>query len=188
MTHVALLRGINVGGNRPVNMARLREVIEGLGHTEVRTYINSGNAIFNSEGAKDPTKAITTGIAEEFGFPVDVLIKDLSAIENVERAIPEHWVDDKTMRTYVMFLWGEFDKPEIMDDLPIREDMDNVIYVEGALIWQVERKNVTKSGMNKVVSGPLYKAMTIRNANTVRKIAAMMREAAAAAADPAASG
>jgi uncharacterized protein (DUF1697 family) len=182
MTHVALLRGINVGGNRPVKMAKLREVMEALGHEQVRTYINSGNVIFNSKGAKDPTKAIATGIAKEFGFPVEVLVKDLKAIEKVEQTIPDDWVDDKTMRTYVMFLWDEFDKPDIMDDLPIREDMDNVIYVEGAIIWQVERKYVTKSGMNKVVSGPLYKAMTIRNANTVRKIASMMREAAAAAA------
>ena len=179
MTHVALLRGVNVGGKNRVEMARLRQVIEDLGHGEVRTYINSGNAIFNSKGAQDPTKAIVEGIAEEFGFPIEVIVKDLETVEQVEQAIPEDWVDDKTMRTYVMFLWDEFDKPKVMDDLPIKEDLDNVIYVEGALIWQVERKNVTKSGMNKVVSGPLYKAMTIRNANTVRKIASMMREAAA---------
>src|SRR5215208_6954489 len=48
-THVALLRGINVGGRNRVAMAALREVVEGLGHTGVATYIQSGNVVFTSE-------------------------------------------------------------------------------------------------------------------------------------------
>jgi uncharacterized protein (DUF1697 family) len=52
-THVALLRGINVGGRNRVAMAALREVVEGLGHTEVATYIQSGNVVFTSQEA-DP--------------------------------------------------------------------------------------------------------------------------------------
>lgn len=178
MTHVALLRGVNVGGKNRVEMARLRDLFEGLGHKDVRTFINSGNVIFRARGRGNPARAITAAIEKEFGFPVEVLVKDLEAMERVERAIPEHWVDDKAMRTYVMFLWDTVDDASVVDDLPLREGMDNVIYVEGALIWQVDRVHVTKSGMNKVVSGPLYKAMTIRNANSVRKIASMMRETA----------
>jgi len=50
-THVALLRGINVGGRNRVAMADLREVVLGLGHTEVATYIQSGNVVFTSEEA-----------------------------------------------------------------------------------------------------------------------------------------
>lgn len=180
MTHVALLRGVNVGGKNKVEMGRLRDLFEGLGHKDVRTFINSGNVIFNASGQRNPTKSITAAIEEEFGFPVEVLVKNIAAVEKVERAIPEHWVDDKTMRTYVMFLWDRVDKPSLVDDLPLKEDIDNVIYVDGAVIWQVDRQYVTRSGMGKVVSGSLYKSMTIRNANTVRKIASMMREVAAA--------
>ncbi|MGW2995759.1 DUF1697 domain-containing protein, partial [Streptomyces sp. NPDC001193] len=51
--YAALLRGINVGGARKVPMAELREVLEGLGLTEVRTYLQSGNAVFTSP-EKDP--------------------------------------------------------------------------------------------------------------------------------------
>ena len=47
-THVALLRGINVGGRNRVAMAALREVVEGLGYTQVTTYIQSGNVVFTS--------------------------------------------------------------------------------------------------------------------------------------------
>lgn len=180
MTHVALLRGINVGGKNKVEMARLRDVVERLGHQRVRTYINSGNVVFSAKGKGDPTEKITAAIHEEFGFRVEVLVKDIEAVETVEQAIPEHWVDDKTMRTYVMFLWEEFDDPSIVDVVPIREGIDNLIYVDGAIIWQVDRENVTRSGMSRLASSALYKSMTIRNANTVRKIASMMREVAAA--------
>src|SRR4249920_1593384 len=47
-THVALLRGINVGGNNKVPMADLREVVASLGHTGVSTYIQSGNVLFST--------------------------------------------------------------------------------------------------------------------------------------------
>lgn len=180
MVHVALLRGVNVGGKNKVEMARLRQVMERLGHQGVRTYINSGNVVFSAKGKNDPATKITAALEKEFGFRVDVLVKDIDAIETVERAIPEHWVDDKTMRTYVMFLWGEFDYPSIVDSLPLRADIDNVIYVDGAIIWQVARENVTRSGMGRLASSAMYKSMTIRNANTVRRIASMMRELATA--------
>ena len=49
MTYVALLRGINVGGNNKVEMARLKKVFESLGFINVRTYINSGNVIFDTD-------------------------------------------------------------------------------------------------------------------------------------------
>lgn len=181
MTYVALLRGINVGGKNKVEMSRLKAVCERLGLTEVRTYINSGNVVFNTRKASTRRLAakIETAIEEEFGFEIRALVADHATIEKVEKAIPEHWVDDRTMRTYVMFLWHDVDDPSVVGDLPLREGMDNVIYVDGALIWQVDREYITRSGMNKVVSSPLYKSMTIRNANTVRKLAAMMRAAAA---------
>jgi len=181
MTYVALLRGINVGGKNRVEMSRLKTLCEGLGLSDVKTFINSGNVVFNTRKASPRRLAekIETAIEQEFGFEIKVLVADHDAIEKVEKAIPEHWVDDKRMRTYVMFLWHEFDDSSILDDIPIKEGMDNVIYVDGALIWQVDREHITRSGMNKVVSSPLYKSMTIRNANTVRKLAAMMTEAAA---------
>ncbi len=50
-THVALLRGINVGGRNRVAMADLREVVSSLGHAGVATYIQSGNVLFSSDQA-----------------------------------------------------------------------------------------------------------------------------------------
>ena len=58
--------------------------------------------------------------------------------------------------------------------LPIRENVDEVIYVPGAVLWRVDRAHYSRSGMNKIVGTRLYKAMTIRNCNTVRKLVDLM--------------
>ena len=61
-THIALLRGINVGGRNKVAMADLRAVVAALGHTDVATYIQSGNVLFTS-GEAD-TEALAAGLEE----------------------------------------------------------------------------------------------------------------------------
>jgi uncharacterized protein (DUF1697 family) len=75
-THVALLRGINVGGRNRVAMAALREVVEGLGHTEVATYIQSGNVVFTSEEA-DPARiagSLERAIGDRLGVRPRVVV------------------------------------------------------------------------------------------------------------------
>ena len=73
-THVALLRGINVGGRNRVAMADLREVV--LGHTEVATYVQSGNVVFTSEEADTATiaAALERAIAEHLGVQPKVIV------------------------------------------------------------------------------------------------------------------
>jgi uncharacterized protein (DUF1697 family) len=73
-----------------------------------------------------------------------------------------------------MFLWEGFDRRDIVKELKIKPEIEDVTYVPGAIIWRVDRSNITKSGMTKLVGTDLYKGMTIRNSNTVRKLAGMM--------------
>jgi uncharacterized protein (DUF1697 family) len=75
-THVALLRGINVGGRNRVAMAHLREVVLGLGHTDVATYIQSGNVVFTGEQADTATiaAALERAIAEHLGVRPTVVV------------------------------------------------------------------------------------------------------------------
>lgn len=180
MTYVALLRGINVGGKNKVEMARLREICESLELDDVSTYINSGNVIFNDD-SRDPAElvaALERAIEEEFGLNIKVLLRDLDTIDRVEKAIPNHWVTDSTMRCDVLFLSEEVDSPTILEDLPVKEGIDNVAYAAGAVIWQVDIENINRSGRTRVIGGQLYKAATVRNANTVRKLASLMRDTA----------
>ncbi|MFF5496880.1 DUF1697 domain-containing protein [Streptomyces aquilus] len=77
-TYAALLRGINVGGAKKVPMADLRTLIEGLGHSGVRTYLQSGQAVFTADHGDEESLAaeITAAIEKTFGFSVDVIVRD----------------------------------------------------------------------------------------------------------------
>jgi uncharacterized protein (DUF1697 family) len=176
MKYLALLRGINVGGKNKVDMRTLKATFEKAGMSEITTYINSGNVIFN-DGRRKPPRIVAVleeAIAADFGLPIKVLIRDLPAIKKVIKALPDTWTTDATMRCDVMFLWEGFDRKDILQELKIKPEIEDVTYVPGAIIWRVDRSNITKSGMTKLVGTDLYKGMTIRNSNTVRKLAGMM--------------
>jgi uncharacterized protein (DUF1697 family) len=178
MIYVALLRGINVGGNNIIDMKKLKITFESLGYTKVSTYINSGNILFESPIIEKPVleHALEAAILKDFQLDIKVLIRSSLEIEAVCLALPAHWQKNAEMRSDVMFLWEEFDKPEIVETLRLNP-VDNILYVPGALLWNVEGVNYSKSGMMKLMGTPVYKHMTIRNVNTVRKLWELMREA-----------
>jgi uncharacterized protein (DUF1697 family) len=178
MVYVALLRGINVGGNRTVSMKTLAAAFEEVGMTEVRTYINSGNVVFSTK-LRSPTRIaalLEKTIEERFGFSVDVLVVAEAKLRKIVAAIPPTWTNDQAMRCDVLFLWDDVDRRSILTELPVRDGIDTVRYTTGAVIWQLDREKVDQSRMAKLVGTSLYKRMTIRNCNTARKLLAMMAE------------
>ena len=178
MVYVAFLRGINVGGKSIVSMAVIKEALVTLGLSDVRTYINSGNVIFSTKAADTQKLAarIEKALEERTGMPIKVLVMDHKALKKLVGAIPRNWVDDKTMRTYVLLLWKELDDIKILERLPVRSGVDNVRYTPGAVIWQVDRKDVAKSHMSRMVGTPDYRQITMRNVNTMRKLNEMTTE------------
>jgi uncharacterized protein (DUF1697 family) len=87
-THVALLRGINVGGNKKVAMSDLRDVVASLGHTDVSTYIQSGNVLFTArQGAALASAALAAdlerAIEQAFGLRVRVVVLSRAELAQV---------------------------------------------------------------------------------------------------------
>jgi len=78
------------------------------------------------------------------------------------------------MKSDVMFLWDEIDDESVLENLVIKPTIDTVIYVPGAILWSVDKQNVTKSGMSKIIGSKIYKQVTVRNVNTARKIYELM--------------
>jgi uncharacterized protein (DUF1697 family) len=175
MIYVALLRGLNVGGNNKVEMKKLKTTFELLGFTNVVTYINSGNIIFEdmSKGQDVIVNDIEKAIKQDFQLEIKVLVRNFENIETICQKLPATWLKNEIMRTDVMFLWPKFDRPEIMEQIQINP-VDHVKYLPGAVLWNVEGKNYSKSGILKLMGTELYKYMTIRNVNTVRKLHQMM--------------
>src|SRR4030088_2708209 len=82
------------------------------------------------------------------GVAIKVLVMDHRGLKKLVDAIPRNWVDDKAMRTYVLLLWKELDDRKILERLPVRPGVDNVRYAPGAVIWQVDRKDIAKRSVN----------------------------------------
>ncbi|MDV9175737.1 DUF1697 domain-containing protein [Streptomyces sp. W16] len=89
-TYAALLRGINVGGNKKLPMAELRTLLEGLGHGDVRTYLQSGQAVFASGHGDEESLAaeLAQAIEKRFGFTVDVIVRDHAYLTAIAENCP----------------------------------------------------------------------------------------------------
>jgi uncharacterized protein (DUF1697 family) len=176
MTYVALLRGINVGGNNKVEMKTLKKLFEDLGFKDVVTYINSGNVVF-SAGKLSPAqilKKINEAFQKHFKFEIKTIVKSQKEVVAICKKIPKTWVNDEVHRTDVMFLWKEVDTAKSLKELPQNPEVDDLVYTKGAIIWHMEKKNHKKSKVPKYIGSYIYKNMTARNANTTRKLLELM--------------
>jgi uncharacterized protein (DUF1697 family) len=90
-------------------------------------------------------------------------------------SLPESWKNDEDMKCDVLFFEDEVDSETLSAELGAKPQIDNVIFTSGAILWSVARRNVTKSGLMKLVGRSLYKSMTVRNVNTARKLYEIMR-------------
>ena len=97
-TYVALLRAVNVGGHASLPMAGLRDSLAGLGYANVRTYLQSGNAVFDaaSGSRQEHAAAIALRIERDFGPRVGVLVLDADDVARVVAANPFTAVDRLT--------------------------------------------------------------------------------------------
>ena len=179
MVYVALLRGINVGGKYKMEMARLKATFEAAGMKGVTTYINSGNVVFddNRRKAATITKTLEKAIEADFGFAIKVLVRDLPTIRKILKALPDSWTNDSKMRCDVFFLWESFDKKDVLNELKWKPEIEDLVYVPGAVIWRIDRANVNRSRLQKMIGTDLYRGMTIRNCNTVRRLGELMETA-----------
>src|SRR6516225_4041870 len=120
-THVALLRGINVGGNNKVPMAELRDVVASLGHTGVTTYIQSGNVLFTTpeNDTDELASALEAAITGAFGVTSSVVVlsrDDLAQILD-RNPYPE---EPNPKLVHVMFLSAE-PPADLLDRIKVAE-------------------------------------------------------------------
>lgn len=176
MKYVALLRGINVGGKNIVSMQLLKTAVEQAGMENVSTYINSGNVLFENHGhtAQQLKDIIEKTIETTFKIPVTVMVRSQKDIHAIAKTLPASWTNDSTMKCDIIFLGDAIDNPNILEKIRIRQDIDIVKYTPGALLWAVKRENITRSYLGKLIGTSIYKQMTVRNCNTLRKLAALM--------------
>jgi uncharacterized protein (DUF1697 family) len=172
--YVGLLRGINVGGNNRVEMPKLKRAFESLGFLNVSTYINTGNVIFETD-KKDLEEIIEKALKKAFGLPLRIVIRDAKNIKKLCKDIPRGFENNTEQKTDILFLWDEYNNKKSLT-LIKKTKVDTLKYIDGAVVWNVQKKYLTKSGMRGFTGSVIYKHMTARNINTVRKLNELLNQ------------
>ena len=177
--YVALLRGINVGGNNIIAKDDLRRCFEDMGFTRVRTYIQSGNILFRApEGETEQlTARVEAGLSKRFSYAARAVVLSYAEYRAILDSAPAAWGEDAAYRHNALFTLAGTTPAEVLAGLPpVKEEMETVAAGPGVIFWSAERKRATRSAFVKLPALPVYQQVTIRNHNTVRKLAALLKE------------
>jgi uncharacterized protein (DUF1697 family) len=177
---VALLRGVNVGGNSMISMRALKESFETIGFTHVMTYINSGNVIFTTK-EDDPRKLerkIEQMLSKDYQLNSKVVVRSLAEMEELLKSLPRSWNGDSSWRYNVIFLRHSIDSKEILAELPAKSDIERIVYRPGALLWSAQVSELSGTNMEKLSRRKIFQDMTVRNLNTTKKLYELMKKVA----------
>ena len=179
MEYVALLRGINVGGKNKVVMSELREQIaaEGFGH--VRTYINSGNLLFEAEGdapRENVAQAVEDLLARHYDFPIRLALLTAQDYLAELHSLPDWWHGEVARRDALFYTRG-LDRDHVRERIEAMELGDEAVYFgEHAIFWgKFDEKSFLKTAYHKrLLREDFYRQVTIRSGSTVEKIASLL--------------
>ena len=175
-TYIAFLRGVNVGGKKPLRMKQLAEVLTAAGFRNVRTFIASGNVIFETS-AKDPAriaKKMEKHLLNALGYEITVIIRSVDDLGTIIKRNP--FKKPKPSANEMLFVTFLASPPTVKPRLPLRstsENMEVVALTDGAAFIVARRKKTGWFGFphtfaEKEFNGPT----TTRNWTTVVRIVA----------------
>ena len=175
--YVALLRGINVGGNNMISMKALKASFERLGFDDVSTYINSGNILFKSKiaDARKLEVKIEKMLAAEYKLGCKVVVRSADEMARLVDKLNAAWTDDKEWRYNVIFLRHAIDSKDVIKSFNPKPDIEHVLYVPGTLLWSARAGDFVRTSMQKLPAQKIFQDMTVRNVNTTRKLHALMQ-------------
>ena len=170
-TFVLLLRGINLGAKRRLAMSDLRGLLEDLGHQDVRTHLQSGNAVVRATGSATAVKKdVEAALARHCGFDVDVVVRTKAQLDKVVAHDPFAGMATDGSRYLVVFL-------EKAPPVAWRRRLDDgdhdpdEVAVQGKEIYLWLPKGVHDSKLAREATGKGVGAATARNWNVVTKLA-----------------
>ena len=175
--HIALLRGVNIGPNKRVDMARLRELLTGLGYGDVRTYVQSGNVVLTSrKSAARLERDLGKELSAEFGADIEVIVRTRDELAEVIERDPLAGVAVEPKRYQVTFLSAEADADAAGKVAAAAAGSEQAI-VSGREIYAWHPDGVGRSKLATLLAGRgLGVTATSRNWNTVTKLLALADE------------
>jgi len=175
--YVALLRGINVGGNNLIRMPALKACFEGRGFRDVSTYIQSGNVLF-AAGRGSPaalTRDIEKVLSKTFAYESRVVVRSFEQMKaTVQNAPPGFGRHPARYRYDVIFLKDPLTPDEAMKSVRAKPGVDRVFAGDSVLYFSRLISRAAQSQLSRIVGTPAYRNMTIRNWNTTIKLLELM--------------
>lgn len=175
---IILLRGINVGGKNKVSMKELKELLEMNGFHNVVTYINSGNLIFSSQISdirilKSDCEAL---ILKKFGLELNAMVISAEDLIEALHNAPDWWDADKESKHNAIFVIPPSTVEEVFNEVgEIKPEYEKVGYFGRVIFWSAPLKTFSRTRWSGVVGSSVYNSITIRNSNTVKKLAELCR-------------
>jgi len=175
---VALLRGVNVGKGNRVPMAEFKQALEDLGATEVKTLLNSGNAVFSSPARSGPrlAAAIAEALASRLGVVTPVVVKSAAEFARIVDGVPCAPPDGDHSRFLVAFGPDEAALQALQPLVPLATAGERLVITPQAAYLHCPG-GLLESAVGEAMLGKAGRGVTTRNWATVRKIAAMLPRA-----------
>jgi uncharacterized protein (DUF1697 family) len=180
--YLALLRGINVGGNNIIKMTDLRSCFANMGYADVSTYIQSGNVLFKSDERNKTrlTNKIEQMLSARFSYSSCIVVVTNEQLRKTVEEAPEGFGKEPDKYRYdVLFVKEPLSPGEIMKNLRIRDEVDRSFAGESVLYFSRLINRASQSYLTKIIALPEYKKITIRNWNTTIRLLSLMEDEAA---------
>jgi uncharacterized protein (DUF1697 family) len=175
--YVALLRGINVGGNNLIRMPALKACFEAQGFGDVATFIASGNVLFTARraGQRGLTRGIEEALSKTFAYRSRVVVRSFEQMKAIVGGAPKAFGARPAAYRYdVIFLKEPLTAGEAMKSVTANPEVDRVFAGEGVLYFSRLTSKAAQSHLRRVITTPTYQQMTIRNWNTTSKLVELM--------------
>ena len=172
--YIALLRGVNISGKNKISMTKLKEEFKHLGYKEIITYLNSGNIIFNSNITdKDTIKNnIQLMIKSKFSLDIPIFIITSQELEELLNNNPNWWgKNDKETYDNIIFIIPPTTYNDVISVIGSPNEHEKIKEYNNNIFWSYSLKNYRKTNWwSKTASTSISKNITIRTANTMKKI------------------
>jgi uncharacterized protein (DUF1697 family) len=174
--YVALLRGINVGGNNLIAMPALKRCFESQGFEEVLTWIQSGNVLFKSkERGPGLVAKIESRLSDTFGYAATVVLRSEAQLRRVvTEAPPGFGVRTGVFSYEVLFLKAPLSSSRVLPTVPFKPGVDQLFAGSGVIYFSRLIRKASQSHLNRLVALPVYKQITIRGWNTTTRLLDLM--------------
>lgn len=176
--YIALLRGVNVGGKNRVVMSELKLELSKRGLLDVSTYINSGNIMFTSEcrSTTEMASTVSQAVSECSGVTCDVVVISSKALQKIVARAPQWWGEDASWKHNLLFIIPPATVEHVVHAIGELKPRIEAVEAGKDVIYQsMSFDQFGKTTTGKLASNPVYKQITIRNYNTVVKLAKLVQ-------------